>query len=95
MSSEVALGVDAVFIDGVDVVFRGLEGPQLRTQVAVAVLAAVGTSGAWRTHTTTHRFNTQMTRVLSRVEPSSPSSGVQKVVFDWPRPTKVKGEGVV
>lgn len=46
LSSEAAFGVDAVFIDGVDVVFRGLEGPQLGAQVTVAVLAAVGTSGA-------------------------------------------------
>lgn len=46
LSSQIALGVDAVFVDGVDVVFRGLQGPELRAQVAVAVLAAVGTSGA-------------------------------------------------
>lgn len=46
LSSEVAFGVHAVFIDGVDVVFRGLEGPELRAKVTVAVLAAVGTSRA-------------------------------------------------
>ena len=35
--------VDAVLVDGLDVVLWGLEGPQLRAQVA-----AVGASGAWK-----------------------------------------------
>lgn len=47
LPSEVGFGVHSVFIDGVDVVFWGLQRPELRAQVTV--LAAVGTSGAWRT----------------------------------------------
>lgn len=39
--------IDTVFIDGVDVVLRGLQGPQLRAQVAV--LAAVrGPGPSWK-----------------------------------------------
>lgn len=48
LSSKVGFGVDSVFIDGVDVVFRRLQRSELRAQVTV--LAAVGTSGAWKTH---------------------------------------------
>lgn len=48
LSSKVGFGVDSVFIDGVDVVFRRLQSSELRAQVTV--LAAVGTSGAWKTH---------------------------------------------
>lgn len=47
LSSKVGLGVDSVFINGVDVVFRRLQRSELRAQVTV--LAAVGTSGAWST----------------------------------------------
>lgn len=45
LSSQVGLGVDSVLVDGVDVVLGRLQGPQLGAQVAV--LAAVGASGAW------------------------------------------------
>lgn len=44
LSSQVGLGVDSVLVDGVDVVLGRLKGPQLGAQVAV--LAAVGASGA-------------------------------------------------
>lgn len=47
LSSKVGFGVDSVFVDGVDVVFRRLQWSQLRAQVTV--LAAVGTSRAWNT----------------------------------------------
>lgn len=47
LSSKVGFGVDSVFVDGVDVVFRRLQRSELRAQVTV--LAAVGTSGAWLT----------------------------------------------
>lgn len=46
LSSKVGFGVDSVFVDGVDVVFGRLQGPELRAQMTV--LAAVGTSGAWK-----------------------------------------------
>lgn len=44
LSSQVGFGVDSVLVDGVDVVLRRLKRPQLGAQVAV--LAAVGASGA-------------------------------------------------
>lgn len=47
LSSKVGFGVDSVFIDGINVVFRRLQRSELRAQVTV--LAAVGTSGAWKT----------------------------------------------
>ena len=47
LSSKVGFGIDSVFVDGVDVVFRRLQRSQLRAQVTV--LAAVGASGAWNT----------------------------------------------
>lgn len=47
LPSKVGFGVDSVFVDGINVVFRGLQRSELRAQVTV--LAAVGTSGAWRT----------------------------------------------
>lgn len=47
LSSKVGFGVDSVFVDGVDVVFRRLQRSELSAQVTV--LAAVGTSGAWNT----------------------------------------------
>lgn len=46
LSSKVRFGVDSVFIDGVDVVFGRLQRSELRAQMTV--LAAVGTSGAWK-----------------------------------------------
>lgn len=47
LPSKVRFGVDSVFIDGVNVVLRRLQGSQLGAQVTV--LAAIGTSGAWET----------------------------------------------
>lgn len=44
LSSQVGFGVHSVLVDGVDVVLGRLKGPQLGAQVAV--LAAVGASGA-------------------------------------------------
>lgn len=49
LSSQVWFGVHSVLVDGVDVVLGRLKGPQLRAQVAV--LTAVGASGACETET--------------------------------------------
>lgn len=51
MSSQVGLGVDSVFVDGVNVVLRRLQRSQLGAQVTK--LAAVGAPGAWRRYVTT------------------------------------------
>jgi len=56
LSSQVRLGVDSIFVDGVNVVLGGLQRSQLGAQVAV--LAAVGASGAWRATQATRRLAT-------------------------------------
>lgn len=55
LPSKVGFGVNSVFINWVDVVFRRLQGTELRAQVTV--LAAVGPSGA---------LTTQMRQMLNK-----------------------------
>ena len=62
LSSHVGFGIDSVFVDGVDVVFWRLQGSQLRAQVTV--LAAVGTSGAWNTHSKNAGYRPEGWRII-------------------------------